>query len=149
LGEVEDPARMPLKPGQHSRVLVGGIVIDNGVDDLAGWNLGLDGTVTGQNMQRHRHQEFIRFLNAIEDIEGGKQRGGGVGARPWLRQVRCTELAEIPEALAMADAVQCVTSPGGGPSVSSTTRATVPLQSGGLREGRVLSRKRPSTPSCI
>lgn len=25
----------------------------------------LDGTVIGQNMQRHRHQEFIRFLNAI------------------------------------------------------------------------------------
>jgi transposase len=26
----------------------------------------LDGTVIGQNMHRHRHQEFIRFLNAIE-----------------------------------------------------------------------------------
>jgi transposase len=26
----------------------------------------LDGTVFGRNMQRHRHQEFIRFLNAIE-----------------------------------------------------------------------------------
>jgi transposase len=26
----------------------------------------LDGKVIGQNMQRHRHQEFIRFLNAIE-----------------------------------------------------------------------------------
>jgi transposase len=26
----------------------------------------LDGTVIGQNMQRHRHQEFIRFLNAVE-----------------------------------------------------------------------------------
>jgi transposase len=26
----------------------------------------LDGTVVGQNMQRHRHQEFIRFLNAVE-----------------------------------------------------------------------------------
>ena len=26
----------------------------------------LDGTVIGRNMQRHRHQEFIRFLNAIE-----------------------------------------------------------------------------------
>ena len=25
----------------------------------------LDGTVIGQNMQRHRHQEFIRFLNRI------------------------------------------------------------------------------------
>jgi hypothetical protein len=33
----------------------------------------LDGTVTGQNMQRHRHQEFIRFLNKIErDIPAGK-----------------------------------------------------------------------------
>lgn len=26
----------------------------------------LDGTVVGRNMARHRHQEFIRFLNAIE-----------------------------------------------------------------------------------
>jgi hypothetical protein len=28
----------------------------------------LDGTVVGQCMQRHRHQEFIRFLNAIERL---------------------------------------------------------------------------------
>ena len=26
----------------------------------------LDGTVLGRCMQRHRHQEFIRFLNAVE-----------------------------------------------------------------------------------
>ena len=26
----------------------------------------LDGTVIGRNMQRHRHQEFVRFLNAVE-----------------------------------------------------------------------------------
>jgi hypothetical protein len=26
----------------------------------------LDGTVIGRNMQRHRHQEFIRFLNDID-----------------------------------------------------------------------------------
>ena len=33
----------------------------------------LEGTVTGKNMQRHRHQEFIRFLNALErDIPAGK-----------------------------------------------------------------------------
>ena len=25
----------------------------------------LDGTVIGRNMQRHRHQEFIRFLNVV------------------------------------------------------------------------------------
>jgi transposase len=33
----------------------------------------LEGTVFGKNMQRHRHQEFIRFLNALEaDIPAGK-----------------------------------------------------------------------------
>ena len=33
----------------------------------------LDGTVIGQNMQRHRHQEFIRFLNRIErEVPAGK-----------------------------------------------------------------------------
>jgi len=33
----------------------------------------LDGTVMGRNMQRHRHQEFIRFLNAVErEVPAGK-----------------------------------------------------------------------------
>ncbi len=33
----------------------------------------LDGTVIGRNMQRHRHQEFIRFLNAVErEVPSGK-----------------------------------------------------------------------------
>src|SRR6267154_4357479 len=33
----------------------------------------LDGRVIGRCMQRHRHQEFIRFLNAIEaEIPAGK-----------------------------------------------------------------------------
>jgi transposase len=33
----------------------------------------LDGKVIGRNMQRHRHQEFIRFLNAIErEVPKGK-----------------------------------------------------------------------------
>ena len=33
----------------------------------------LDGTVIGRCMQRHRHQEFIRFLNAVErDVPAGK-----------------------------------------------------------------------------
>jgi len=30
----------------------------------------LDGTVIGRNMQRHRHQEFIRFLKVINAVEG-------------------------------------------------------------------------------
>ena len=33
----------------------------------------LDGTVIGHNMQRHRHQEFIRFLKAVErEVPAGK-----------------------------------------------------------------------------
>jgi transposase len=33
----------------------------------------LDGTVIGRNMQRHRHQEFIRFLNTVEaQVPAGK-----------------------------------------------------------------------------
>ena len=33
----------------------------------------LDGAVIGRNMQRHRHQEFIRFLGAIErQVPAGK-----------------------------------------------------------------------------
>jgi transposase len=33
----------------------------------------LDGTVIGRSVQRHRHQEFIRFLNAVErEVLAGK-----------------------------------------------------------------------------
>ena len=33
----------------------------------------LDGSVIGRNMQRHHHQEFIRFLNQVErDVPAGK-----------------------------------------------------------------------------
>src|SRR5512134_3841808 len=69
------------------------------------------------------------------------------GARPWLRQMRCTEEMLIPVALAIAAAVQWVASPGGSPAVNSTTRAITVLSKGSLRDGRVLSRSRPSTPA--
>src|SRR5882672_7390961 len=55
---------LPMKPGR-----AGTMTHDykrNGTTTLfAALNI-LDGTVIGRNMQRHRHQEFIRFLNAIE-----------------------------------------------------------------------------------
>jgi DDE superfamily endonuclease len=46
---------LPLKPGR-----CGGITTL-----FAAVNV-LDGTVIGRCMQRHRHKEFIRFLNAVE-----------------------------------------------------------------------------------
>jgi transposase len=47
--------------------------IRNGTTTLfAAFNV-LDGTVIGQCMQRHRHQEFLRFLNRLErDIPAGR-----------------------------------------------------------------------------
>ncbi len=55
---------LPMKPGR-----AGTMTHDykrNGTTTLfAALNI-LDGTVIGRNMRRHRHQEFIRFLNTIE-----------------------------------------------------------------------------------
>ena len=55
----------------------------------------------------------------------------------------------IPWSLAMAGAVQCVVSPGGSIWVAATTRAATSASSGGMRDGRVLSRSRPATPSVM
>ena len=62
---------LPLKPGRcgtmtHDYVRHGTTTL------FAALNI-LDGTVIGRCMQRHRHEEFIQFLNAIErDIPAGK-----------------------------------------------------------------------------
>jgi transposase len=55
---------LPLKPGKAGTMTHD--YLRNGVTNLfAALNV-LDGTVLGRCMQRHRHQEFLRFLNAIE-----------------------------------------------------------------------------------
>ena len=83
---------------------------------------------------------------------------GIVGQLELLHPVRLQTM-RLPDALQRTDAdarspaiiapVQCVISPGGSVSVNATTRAATPLPSGLIREGRVLSRKRPSSPSDI
>src|SRR5258706_226730 len=65
----------------------------------------LDGTVIGRNMRRHRHQEFIRFLNTIEEqVPVGKVIHAIVDnyathkhpkVRQWLaRHPRCCQTRE-------------------------------------------------------
>jgi transposase len=62
---------LPMKPGR-----AGTTTRDfrpNGITMLfAALNV-LDGTVTGRNVKRHRHQEFIRFLNAVEAHVPGRK----------------------------------------------------------------------------
>src|SRR5204863_5458815 len=41
-GKVERPARMARPPGQHLGMFMGGIVVEHGVDHLAGGHLALD-----------------------------------------------------------------------------------------------------------
>ena len=55
---------LPMKPGRAGTMTHD--YIRHGTTTLfAALNV-LDGTVIGHNMKRHRHQEFIRFLNTIE-----------------------------------------------------------------------------------
>src|SRR5580692_5925345 len=61
--------------------------------------------------------------------------------------MRWTELTLSPEALAIKAPIQWVVSPGGLPSAKATTRSAASAPSGLTREGRVLSRSRPSNPS--
>src|SRR4029077_9556034 len=63
--------------------------------------------------------------------------------------MRRTEDGLIPTVLAIAGALQWVASWGGAWLVSATTRSTVSAGSGGMRQGRVLSRGNPSIPSCM
>ena len=62
---------LPMKPGR-----CGTLTHDykrNGTTTLFAALDVLEGTVIGRCMQRHRHQEFIRFLNAIEaEVPAGK-----------------------------------------------------------------------------
>ncbi len=55
---------LPIKPGRAGTMTHD--YIRHGTTTLfAALNV-LDGTVIGRNMQRHRHREFIRFLNVVE-----------------------------------------------------------------------------------
>jgi transposase len=62
---------LPLKPGKAGTMTHD--YVRHGTTTLfAALNV-LDGTVLGRCMARHRHQEFIRFLNAVEAaVPGGK-----------------------------------------------------------------------------
>jgi len=61
--------------------------------------------------------------------------------------MRCTELTLTPIASAIAAPVQWVASRSGASMVSVTMRSATKGSSLGMREGRVLSRRSPSTPS--
>jgi len=97
------------------------------------------------DIQANNILELVGESGVLGDLE----RRTRCGWSPCPAQMRRTEDGLIPKVLAIAGALQWVASWRGAWLVSTTTRSTVSAGSGGMREGRVLSRVNPATPSCM
>ena len=81
-----------LSQAQHLGVLVGGVVVEDGVDDLAGRHGRLDGVEEAQELLMPVTGHAATDHRAIEDVERGEQRGRAVadivvGHRPGLARL--------------------------------------------------------------
>ena len=74
-GEVEDEARMPRQPSPHLGVLVGGVVVEDDMDDFAGRDLRLDGVEEADELLMAVALHAATDHLAFEHVESGKQRG--------------------------------------------------------------------------
>ena len=72
------PARVPGEPGTHLGVLGGGIIVEDGVDQLAGRHGGLDPIEKADELLVAVPCHALADHGAVEDIERGEQRGGAV-----------------------------------------------------------------------
>ena len=72
--EVEPPSRVTIEPGQHLRVLVSGIIVENGVDDLARRHLRFDGVEEADEFLMTVTLHIPPSDGSIENVERGKKR---------------------------------------------------------------------------
>ena len=72
---MEDKARVAIEPGANVRMLVGGIVVENDVDDLIDRNLRLDGVQKSNEFLMTMTLHIAADDRAVEDVEGGEQCG--------------------------------------------------------------------------
>ena len=72
--EVERPSWMLCEPGQHLRMFVGGLIVEDGVDHLAGWHGPLDGCDDPDellmSMARHAATDDLAFEHADRGEQG-------------------------------------------------------------------------------
>ena len=76
--EVERPAGMPGQPLAHLGMLVGGIVVDDGMDRLSRRHLRLDGVEEADELLVPVALHVAADDGAVEDVERGEQGGGAV-----------------------------------------------------------------------
>src|ERR1700730_3756764 len=74
---------MPLKPSQHFRVFVSSVIIDDGMDDLAGWNLCFDGVEEADELLMAVALHVTAGHGSIEDVEGGKWCRAACNRASW------------------------------------------------------------------
>ena len=76
--EVKGPSLVPRKPGTDLGMLVSGIVIDNGVDQLAGRHFALNSVQEADELLVAVALHAASDDTAIQCVEGGEQRGGAM-----------------------------------------------------------------------
>jgi hypothetical protein len=76
--EVKRPARVPGKPGTYFAMLVDGVVVEDGVDQLAGGHHRLDPVEETNELLVPMSGHTLADHRAVEDIERRKQGGCAV-----------------------------------------------------------------------
>src|SRR4029077_12290137 len=69
---------MARQPSQHLGMLVGGIVIEHRMDQLAGWHLTLDGIQETDEFAVAEALHATTDHPSVEQAEGGEQSGGAM-----------------------------------------------------------------------
>jgi hypothetical protein len=77
-GEVEDEARMAGQPSFDVRMLMGGVVVDDDMDDLADGDLGFDGIEEADELLMPVALHAAADDLAFEHVEGGEEGSGAV-----------------------------------------------------------------------
>ena len=75
-GEMERPSGMALEPLLDLGVLVGGVVVEDHVDALAGGNVALDDIEKADERLMAVALHVAADDSAVEHVQGGKERGG-------------------------------------------------------------------------
>src|SRR6266566_6429081 len=92
----------------HLRVLVGCVVVDDGMDRLSCWDLGFDGVEEADELLVPMALHVSTDDGAVEHVEGGEQGGGavtlvimgqGAGAARLHRQARLGAVERLDLAL--------------------------------------------------
>ena len=72
---------MPVEPPAHFRVLVGGVVVEDDVDELASWHLSLDGIEEADELLMPVTLHVAGDNRAVEHVEGSEE---GRRAMPFV-----------------------------------------------------------------